>query len=146
MQLNCWSFRCSWSTACQRCSNYIFILNLTPGFNGFGKDNYKMRREVFKFWDLVRLILETLRYFRISWKDSTYKSKLTRALSVAGHGVSSLEALSKWDRCDAGQETTGRRALWWNGEFILNLSVAQTRLFWLYQCTGHPNSTWATLR
>ena len=61
-QLNCWSLRCSWSIACRRCSNYIFILNLTPGFNGLGKDNYKMRREAFKFWDLVRLKLETLRY------------------------------------------------------------------------------------
>ena len=48
-QLNCWSLRCSWSIACRRCSNYIFILNLTPGFNGLGKDNYKMRREAFKF-------------------------------------------------------------------------------------------------
>ena len=61
-QLNCWSLRCSWSIACRRCSNYIFILNLTPGFNGLGKDNYKMRREAFQFWDLVRLILETLWY------------------------------------------------------------------------------------
>ena len=60
-QLNCWSLRCSWSIACRRCSNYIFILNLTPGFNGLCKDNYKMRREAFKFWDLVRLTLETLR-------------------------------------------------------------------------------------
>ena len=61
MQLNCWSLRCSWSIACRPCSNYIFILNLTPGFNGLGKDNYKMRREAFKFWDLVCLILEILR-------------------------------------------------------------------------------------
>ena len=60
-QLNCWSPRCSWSIACRRCSNYIFILNLTPGCNGLGKDNYKMRQEAFKFWDLVHLILETLR-------------------------------------------------------------------------------------
>ena len=30
-----------------------------------GKDNYKMKRGAFKFWDLVRLILETLRY--IEW-------------------------------------------------------------------------------
>ena len=28
-----------------------------------GKDDYQMRREAFKFRDLVRLILETLRYF-----------------------------------------------------------------------------------
>ena len=26
--------------SCRRCSNYILILNLTPGFNGLGKDNY----------------------------------------------------------------------------------------------------------
>ena len=60
-QLNCWSLRCSWSIVCRHCSNYIFILNLTPGFNGLGKDNYKMRWEAFKFWDLVHLILKTLR-------------------------------------------------------------------------------------
>ena len=24
---------------CRRCSNYIFIIDLTPGFNGLGKDN-----------------------------------------------------------------------------------------------------------
>ena len=40
---------------------YIFILDLTPGFNELGKDSCKTRREFFKFWDLVRLILETLR-------------------------------------------------------------------------------------
>ena len=61
-QLSCWSLRCSWSITCRRCSNYIFILNLTPGFDGLGKDNYKMRRDAFKFWNLVQLILETLRY------------------------------------------------------------------------------------
>ena len=58
MQLNCWSLRPSWSIACQRCSNYIFILDLTPGFNGLG--------EAFKFWDSVRLILETLWYVMLS--------------------------------------------------------------------------------
>ena len=56
-QLDCWSLGCS--CACGRSSNYILILNLTPGFNGLGKDNYNMRREPFKFWDLVRLILKT---------------------------------------------------------------------------------------
>ena len=49
------------SIACRRCSNYIFILDLTPGFIGLDKDNCKMRRETFKFGDLVHLILETLR-------------------------------------------------------------------------------------
>ena len=54
----CWSHRYSWNIACWRCSNYIFILDLTHGFNGLGKDNCKMRQETFKFWDLVWLILE----------------------------------------------------------------------------------------
>ena len=58
MQYNCWSLRCSWSIACRRCSNYIFIHALTPGFNGLCKDNYRTRRETFQFWDLVRLIWE----------------------------------------------------------------------------------------
>ena len=40
-------------------SNYIFILNLTSGFTGFGNDNRKTVRESLKCWDLVRLILET---------------------------------------------------------------------------------------
>ena len=53
---------CSWSISCRRCSNCIFILNLTPGFHGLGKDHCKRRQETFKFWDLVRLILEVLRY------------------------------------------------------------------------------------
>ena len=39
--------------ACRRCSNYTLFLDLTPGFNGLGKDNCKTRRETFKFWDLV---------------------------------------------------------------------------------------------
>ena len=31
------SLRCSWSIACRRYSNYIFILDLKPGFSGLGK-------------------------------------------------------------------------------------------------------------
>ena len=54
----CWSIRSSWSIAYRRCSNYIFILYLTPGFNRLGKDNCKTRRETFNFRDLVRLILD----------------------------------------------------------------------------------------
>ena len=37
----------------------------TPGFNGLNRDNGKTRRESFKFWGLVRLILEILRYLKI---------------------------------------------------------------------------------
>ena len=49
-------------SACRRCSNYIFILDLTPGFDGLGKGNCMMRRESFKFWFWVRLKLEILRH------------------------------------------------------------------------------------
>ena len=63
-QLNCRSLRCSWSIACRRCSNYIFILDLIHGFNRLGKDNCKAGRESLYFWNLLCLILETLRY---SW-------------------------------------------------------------------------------
>ena len=61
-QWTCWSFRCSWSIVCRRCSNYIFIIDLTPDFNGLGKDNCKTRRESFNFCDSLGLILIILRY------------------------------------------------------------------------------------
>ena len=64
-QFNCWSLRCSWSIACRRCSNYIFLLHLTVGFNILRKDNFKPKREPVKFLDLVHLILEILRYIYI---------------------------------------------------------------------------------
>ena len=45
-----------------RWSNWIFIPDLTPGFNGLGRDNCKMSRETFTFCDLVRLTLEIWQY------------------------------------------------------------------------------------
>ena len=48
-QLNCWSLGCSWGIACRRCSNYIFILGLTPGLNILCKDNCKLRRRQLSF-------------------------------------------------------------------------------------------------
>ena len=45
-----WSLRCSWP-----CSNYDFILDLTPGFNGLDKNNCNTKREHFKIWKLVLL-------------------------------------------------------------------------------------------
>ena len=86
-QLNCWSLRCSWSIACRRCSNYIFILNLTPDFNGLDKDNYKMGRETFQFWYLVRLILETLRYILMA---------LLRTVSGLSWGRHDMQTPQQW--------------------------------------------------
>ena len=61
-QKNCSSFTCNWSMACRCCSNYIFILILTPGFNGLGKDKCKIRWDSLKYWDLVQFMLDILRY------------------------------------------------------------------------------------
>ena len=44
------------------CSNYIFILHLTSGFNGLGTYNWKTRQETFNLGDLVHLILEVWQY------------------------------------------------------------------------------------
>ena len=41
-------------------------LDLTHGFNGLGKDNYKTRRETFYFWNSVRLVLKVWRYMGFS--------------------------------------------------------------------------------
>ena len=48
--------------ASRRCSNYIFILYLTPGFSGLGNNNCKTGQETFKFWDLVHLMIANWRY------------------------------------------------------------------------------------
>ena len=45
---------------------------LTPGFNGLGKDNCTMRRETFKFGELVQLILEIYGiYWWLEWDSSS---------------------------------------------------------------------------
>ena len=48
-------YQCSWTIACRRCSNFVCILILTPGFNGLGiyvENCNKMKREKFEFRDL----------------------------------------------------------------------------------------------
>ena len=58
-QWHCCSLRFIGTITCQRCSNYIFILDLIPGFNELDKHISKTRQETCKVWDLVQLILET---------------------------------------------------------------------------------------
>ena len=62
MQCNCCLLRCSRSIACRRCSSYIFILDLTPGCNGLAKTTVRLEGKPFKFWDVLRFILEAWRY------------------------------------------------------------------------------------
>ena len=76
--------RCSWSIACWRCSNYIFIRDLTHSFNGLGKDNCKTRWESFKFGDLGHLISEILRLIKlddpVDWSTCIIKLRLSNPL------------------------------------------------------------------
>ena len=47
-QWNCWSLRCCcWSIACRRCSNYIFILDLTLGFNRLSNETSNEKRNIY---------------------------------------------------------------------------------------------------
>ena len=68
------------------CSNYIFILNLTPGFNGLGKDICETKQETFMSFDWVRLILENWRYiytFRNNTSSLQNNAKLVNELAMS---------------------------------------------------------------
>ena len=61
----------------------VVVLDLTHGFIGLGKDNCKTRRGTFKFNDMVRLILEILRYIYFAWDVITrINNGLTKAVGV----------------------------------------------------------------
>ena len=110
-------FYCSWSIACRRCSNYIFIPDLTSGFKGFGKDSRKTVWESFKCWDLVHLILETWRYL----------STCTRLCSCP-----------RWmDKPHRSNRTSGGNQL--ESGQLLALNYAQTEM-------GHGRELWAEKR
>ena len=80
---------CSWSITRRRCSNHIFILQLTPGFNGLDKDNCKTRRETCKFWDSVRLIIKVWRYV----KKMPYLLKLRASCSSHSSGSAEMDPM-----------------------------------------------------
>ena len=56
--------------ACRRCVNYIFISNLTVGFNWLGKGNCRASRNIFRFGDSVCLLLEFWLYVHIAAKPT----------------------------------------------------------------------------
>ena len=82
MRWNCWSLRCSWSIAWGRCSNYIFMLDLTPGCNELRKENCKTRQGTFKCYYLVWLILEIWRYIYLFTKHDNWHYLHTRFFSL----------------------------------------------------------------
>ena len=98
MQYNCRSLRCSWSIACRRCSNYIWVIDLTSGFKGFGKDSHRTVWESFKCWDLVRLILETWRYtkWRVKNCSQGIPCHSSQKLTVVSHSWTDPSPLLHW--------------------------------------------------
>ena len=56
-QYTCWSLRCSWSIADVQLNFHSRL-----SFNGLGKDSFQTRREIFRFWYLVRIILDVYGY------------------------------------------------------------------------------------
>ena len=76
--------------AYRRCSNYILILDWTPGFSGYGKDNFQTIQETFKCWDLVLLISKVWRHARLS------KVFLTTWLKMADVIPQNLATLQGW--------------------------------------------------
>ena len=96
-QQNCWSHRCSWSIACRRCSNYIFILDLTPDFNGLGKDNCRTMR----YWSLVMSWHgNDLRLTDALWEESRgfqgIPLKMLIVRSLKNSCLVSLNKMSNW--------------------------------------------------
>ena len=118
MQKNCRSLRCSWSIACRRCSNFIFILDLTSGFRGSGKDRHKTGRESFKGWDLVRLILKTWRWIItkiLSEMLRYYRAMLLSVMPSDQMWISSklLTAKHRWKKSCLTSLRSQYFTFWW---------------------------------
>ena len=103
-QWNCWSLKRSWSITCRCCSNYIFILYLTPAFNRLHKDNCKTRWETFKFQALVLLILEAWQYkcseFRQKWMSSSCEFHATDSMYMCIYSNSFRHKQNGWHDAD----------------------------------------------
>ena len=66
----------------RRCSNCNSILDLTHVQNIMHKNNCKTRRETFKFWDLLRIILEIWRYVSFSRSVSAPQNLCSKMTSL----------------------------------------------------------------
>ena len=93
---------------CRCCSNYIFFLDLTHDFNGFDKDNCTTRRETFRLWDLVPLLLRDLMVILLlSFRD------IYRVLSAPPWGLSPLTSNQK-DNLVMGTEGESWMVIGWS--------------------------------
>ena len=65
-QWNCWSLTCSWSIACRRCSNYIFILNLNTWLQWIGQRQLQDEMRNINVWGLGATYIRELTVNHIS--------------------------------------------------------------------------------
>ena len=97
------SINCAKTTACRCCSNNIFTLDFTLGFNKLRKDNCMTRRETFKVLDLVRLLKEIWRYASFQklrhsriWNSLSRKTIIPPFRSVSTVAVVDMCAPISW--------------------------------------------------
>ena len=144
----------------QRCCNYIFIPDLTPGFNWLGNDNCKTKRETLKFWNWVRLILDVwwyqlaknrlvLRHFMRQFHGRWYVAKRTSKHPVAPCRVNTCILKTSGPRnCKAvyPSQHTYTRLIWKMVQWLKTskqypckrcLKVSK----YLHSCKRHFNST-----
>ena len=74
--------------ACRRCSSYIFILDLTTGFSGLGKDNCKTMKNIkvllFGATYIRDLTVTFINQCYASWWHATVLTFLVYNISVSG--------------------------------------------------------------
>ena len=115
---------CSWSIACRCCSNYIFILHLTHGFNVLRKDKCKPRRKSFTFWDLVPLILHILRHI---W-NSYWFTQTIRLYSIASWYLHSLSSASSLLIHKRVIKTNNLNSIW----HVLSVCLSLIRVYFIW--------------
>ena len=157
---------------CRHCSNYIFILGLTPDFNGLGKDNRKMRRKTFKYCDLVWLILEVWWYSLlfsllsssfivssqeprsfnnaaiISSRDLLAHSSCSRNCSISSVALSAIVKILLWSSChsnlDSG-EISSTRYIKTNRIWVRSQNCGCLVTWFCYQLIAKPGNKTATV-
>ena len=131
-QWDCWSFRCSCSTACRRCPNYIFILDFNTWLQWIGQRQLQDEIRniwVLWFWCLV-VIVDRWPQFECNFNvlpiwfchaaviASTWQPVLEPINGVTGTRLSCF-AMCDWPRtlvhlhCDV-MITTSTTKTWWS--------------------------------
>ena len=100
-----WPLTCAFHIPCTHTPEIIDmhsgVCDKTPGFNRLGEDKGKTRRESFKFWDLVRLVLESLRYYKMQENIMVSSNRRLGKPCVLwctheDHVISGLNIRTKW--------------------------------------------------